>query len=36
MATHDENIVNSLKKRVVAFQNREVLSDTKEGSYLLK
>jgi len=27
MATHDENIVNRLKKRVVAFKDKEVISD---------
>jgi ABC-type ATPase involved in cell division len=27
MATHDENIVNRLKKRVVAFDNKVVISD---------
>jgi cell division transport system ATP-binding protein len=36
MATHDENIVNRLKKRVVAFENKEVLSDIQNGTYILK
>ena len=36
MATHDENIVNRLKKRVVAFENKEVLSDVQNGTYILK
>jgi cell division transport system ATP-binding protein len=36
MATHDDNIVNSLKKRVISFQNKEVISDQKNGSYILK
>jgi ABC-type ATPase involved in cell division len=27
MATHDKNIVNSLKKRVVTFDNKQVVSD---------
>ena len=36
MATHDENIVNRLKKRVVAFENKEVISDIEKGSYILK
>jgi cell division transport system ATP-binding protein len=27
MATHDSNIVNSLNKRVITFQDRQVLSD---------
>jgi len=29
MATHDDNIVNAMKKRVVAFENKEVISDVK-------
>jgi cell division transport system ATP-binding protein len=29
MATHDKNIVDSLDKRVVAFDNREIISDEK-------
>jgi ABC-type ATPase involved in cell division len=28
MATHDENIVNSLNKRVISFENKVVTSDT--------
>jgi len=36
MATHDENIVNRLKKRVVAFENKEVLSDVQNWTYILK
>ncbi len=36
MATHDENIVNLLEKRVVAFQNKEIISDEKKGNYILK
>ncbi len=36
MATHDENIVNRLKKRVVAFENKEVLSDMQNWTYILK
>ena len=36
MATHDDNIVNDLKKRVVAFQNKEVVSDVEKWKYDLK
>ncbi len=33
MASHDSNIVNKLKKRVIAFQNKIVISDTENGHY---
>ena len=36
MATHDENIVNLLNKRVVAFQDKKVVSDNEKGKYVLK
>ncbi|MCD5385282.1 ATP-binding cassette domain-containing protein [Candidatus Gracilibacteria bacterium] len=36
MATHDENIVNRFKKRVIAFENKEVISDIQNGDYILK
>ena len=36
MATHDENVVNRLGKRVVAFENKEVISDVEKGNYILK
>ena len=36
MATHDENIVNILKKRVVAFQDKKVISDIENAKYILK
>ena len=36
MATHDENIVNWLKKRVIAFENKEVVSDIQNWEYILK
>jgi len=36
IATHDKNIVNDLKKRVVVFENREVSSDIKNWEYILK
>jgi ABC-type ATPase involved in cell division len=36
MATHDENIVNRLQKRVIAFENKEVISDVEKGKYILK
>ena len=35
LATHDHHIVNSLKKRVIAFDNKEVVSDEKEWKYSL-
>lgn len=35
MATHDEHIVNSLKKRVIAFEDGAILSDTNPGTYSL-
>lgn len=36
MATHDKHIVDNLKKRVVTFQNKEVVSDKEKGKYTLK
>lgn len=36
MATHDENIVNGLKKRVIAFQDKVVISDVQDWRYVLK
>ncbi len=36
MATHDENIVNRLKKRVIAFENKEVVYDIQNWWYQLK
>ena len=36
MATHDDNIVNDLKKRVVTFQNKVVVSDVEHWKYELK
>lgn len=35
MATHDKEIVNKYKKRVIAFKNKELLSDTPNGTYCL-
>ncbi len=35
IATHDNNIVNSMKKRVVAFQDKEIISDQAQGWYIL-
>ncbi len=35
VATHDEHLVNAMKKRVIAFQDGKILSDTKEGTYCL-
>lgn len=34
MATHDENIVNSMKKRVINVQEGIITSDKKKGSYI--
>lgn len=35
MATHDEHIVNTMKKRVIAFADGNIISDTWEGTYCL-
>ena len=35
IATHDAQIVNTLKKRVIAFKDKKVISDTQEGGYSL-
>lgn len=35
MATHDETIVNTMRKRVIAFADGKIVSDTKEGTYCL-
>jgi len=34
MVTHDKEIVNSMKKRVVTIENGVLISDTKKGSYV--
>ncbi len=34
MATHDDNIVNSFEKRVIAFQDKKVISDVEKGRYI--
>ena len=34
MATHDKEIVNRMKKRVIAIHNGVVVSDKKKGSYI--
>jgi len=36
MATHDSNIVNSLNKRVITFQDRKIISDKENWDYNLK
>ena len=36
MATHDENLVNRLQKRVIAFQDKKVISDVEKWRYLFK
>ena len=33
MATHDENVVNRLKKRVIRIENGKIVSDKKGGKY---
>ena len=33
LATHDKNIVNNIKKRVIVFWDRNIISDTKKGRY---
>lgn len=35
MATHDETIVNSMKKRVIAFENGVIVSDKEHWTYCL-
>jgi cell division transport system ATP-binding protein len=35
MATHDKDIVNTMKKRVIYFENGVLVSDKKKGSYIL-
>ncbi len=35
LATHDKHIVNDLKKRVIAFSDRKILSDKQKGEYCL-
>ena len=35
IATHDENIVNMMKKRVIAFKDGHIISDTQNGTYCL-
>lgn len=35
IATHDEKIVNRLKKRVIAFKEGKIISDTMNGTYAL-
>lgn len=35
IATHDKNIVDSMKKRVIAFKDKEIISDDKKGTYIL-
>ncbi|MCD5380507.1 ATP-binding cassette domain-containing protein [Candidatus Gracilibacteria bacterium] len=34
IATHDKNIVNTMGKRVVAFKDKEVISDKAKGKYI--
>lgn len=36
MATHNQEIVNTLKRRVVTIKSGKITSDTKEGKYELK
>jgi cell division transport system ATP-binding protein len=35
MATHDEHIVNTMKKRVIAFKDGKIVSDELSGNYSL-
>ncbi len=35
IATHDDTIVNQMKKRVIAFQNGKIISDIREWGYIL-
>lgn len=36
MATHDTNIVNSLKKRVISIKNGSIINDDKDGGYKIE
>lgn len=36
IATHDKNIVNHMKRRVITFSDKWVLSDTEKGEYNLE
>lgn len=36
MATHDSNIVNDLRKRVITFEDKKIISDVEKGRYNLK
>lgn len=35
MATHDKELVNKYKKRVIAFKDKKLFSDTQNGTYCL-
>lgn len=35
LVTHDRDIVNKLKKRVITLQDGEIISDVKQGKYLI-
>lgn len=35
IATHDDRLVDTLKKRVIAFRDQTIISDTREGTYCL-
>jgi cell division transport system ATP-binding protein len=35
VATHDDQVVNAMKKRVIAFKDGVIISDEKEGKYCL-
>jgi cell division transport system ATP-binding protein len=34
IATHDKNIVDKLKKRVILFKDKQIMSDEKKGIYI--
>ena len=34
VATHDKEIVNKMKKRVIKIENGEILSDIQKGQYI--
>lgn len=36
IATHDKNIVNHMKRRVIAFRDKAIVSDTQKGEYNLE
>ena len=36
MATHDSNIVDTMRRRVISMSSGEIISDNKKGGYSLE